>query len=255
MALRESTLLSRLDELDETLAKLRAGTSKHSRSAIDRFRLDASAARFHLRSGSHRPMLVSIVGGTGTGKSTLVNRLLGADITATNFRRTFTAGAVAIAKSADAIPLHWLGLDPVYPKAQELPVRGQPDSLLVVPMESELTARVTIIDTPDLDGDQPAHHAQADRAFRWSQAILFLVTPEKYQMTELVPYYRMAARYALPALFIMNKAEEQVVVDDYARVVAQFSGTDDSRKVFALPRDGSAYEPPAEMNVNALREA
>ena len=91
-------------------------------------------------------------------------------------------------------------------------------------MDSALTQRITSIDTPDLDGDQPLHHAQADRVFRWAQAILFLVTPEKYQMTELVPYYRMAARYGLPAIFVMNKAEEQIVVDDYARVIAKFSG-------------------------------
>src|SRR5439155_13932232 len=143
------------------------------------------------------------------------------------------------------------GLDPVVSKAQELPVRGQADLLVVVPLACDLIERVTLIDTPDLDGDQPQHHAQADRVFRWSQAILFLVTPEKYQMTELVPYYRMATRYGLPAMFVMNKAEEQIVVDDYSRVIAQFAGTDDTRKVFALPRDGSAYEPPAEMNINA----
>ena len=35
-------------------------------------------------------------------------------------------------------------------------------------------------------------------------------------MTELLPYYRLARRYAVPALFVMNKAEEQAVVDDYA---------------------------------------
>lgn len=255
MAFRESTLLSRLDELDQTLAQIRTNASGVALASIDRFRLDASAARFHLRSGSHRPMLVAIIGGTGTGKSTLLNRLIGADVTATSFRRTFTAGAVAVAKSAEALPAHWLGLDQILPKAQELPVRGQPDLLVVVPFESELMSRVTLIDTPDVDGDNTAHHAQADRAFRWSQAILFLVTPEKYQMTELVPYYRMAARYALPAMFVMNKAEEQVVADDYARVIGQFAGSDDARKVFALPRDGSAFEPSADMNISALREA
>jgi hypothetical protein len=254
MAFRESNLLALLDELDETLAQLRAGTSPGARPTIDRFRLDASAARFHLRFGMHRPMLVAVVGGTGTGKSTLVNRLVGADVTATSFRRTFTAGAVAVARSAEALPLHWLGLDPVYPKAQELPARGQADLLAVVPMEVPLTSRIALIDTPDLDGDQPQHHAQADRVFRWAQAILFLVTPEKYQMTELVPYYRMAARYELPALFVMNKAEEQIVVDDYARVIGKFVHRDVSQSIFALPRDGSAYEAPAAMSVDALRK-
>jgi len=243
-----------MQDLDAALAEIRGGASGGVVASIDRFRLDGSAARFHLKFGSHRPMLIAIVGGTGTGKSTLVNRLVGADVTATSFRRTFTAGAVAIAKSADAIPNHWLGLDPVIPNLQELPARGTPELLVVVPHPSPLTERVSLIDTPDLDGDQPLHHAQADRVFRWSQAILFLVTPEKYQMTELVPYYRMAARYQLPALFVMNKAEQQIVVDDYARIIEQFFG-DKSRRIFAIPRDGSSYETPGASNVDALREA
>ena len=274
MAIRESTLLHRLDELDEKLASMLSSASGAARSAIDRFRLDAAAARFHLRSPAHRPTLVAIVGGTGTGKSTLVNRLLGADITATSFRRTFTAGAVAIAKSSDAIPAHWLGLDPTFPEMQELPVRGQPDSLAVVTFDSPLTSQITLIDTPDLDGDNAAHHAQADRVFRWAQAILFLVTPEKYQMTELVPYYRMAdARYAVPSLFVMNKVEEEEVAKDYCRVVNRVSGVGyrvsgegldpkpetrhpkSDSTIFAIPRDGSGYEPASEVNLESLRGA
>ena len=36
-------------------------------------------------------------------------------------------------------------------------------------------------------------------------------------MTELLPYYRLAQRYALAALFAMNKCEETAVLEDYAR--------------------------------------
>ena len=53
---------------------------------------------------------------------------------------------------------------------------------------------ITLVDTTDVDGDEQSHHAQAERVFRWSQMILFVVTPEKYQMTELIPYYRLARR-------------------------------------------------------------
>src|SRR5439155_21415881 len=208
--------------------------------SLERFRADSAAARFHLRNLANRPTLVAILGGTGTGKSTLVNRLLRSEITATSFRRTFTAGPVAIAARPDAVPDGWLGLQHISPP--ELPARGQIDALAVVTLAGELTQEIVLIDTPDLDGDQPSHHAQADRVFRWAQAVVFLVTPEKYQMTELRPYYRLASRYALPAIFVMNKAEEQAVVDDYVNQLTE------GAPVFALARDDAGYEPPAHMN-------
>ncbi len=110
-----------------------------------------------------------------------------------------------------------------------------------------------MIDTPDLDGDQPQHHAEADRVFRWAEALLFLVTPEKYQMTELLPYYRLARRYALPALFVMNKCEEQPVLDDFRRQLEEREWGDPH--VFAIPRDDAAFEPPPGADLGALRNA
>jgi len=132
------------------------------------------------------------------------------------------------------------------------------DRLIIVPAEQELTKHVTLIDTPDLDGDQPLHHAQADRAFRWAQGVVFLVTPEKYQMTELLPYYRLAGRYAVPALFVMNKAEEPAVVSDYAtqlRAHAGVNGATSAVPVYSIPRDDAAYEPEPDLNLASLRRA
>jgi hypothetical protein len=145
------------------------------------------------------------------------------------------------------MPQRWLGIDHV--NTEQLPSRGQSDALSIAVMAHPITERVSIIDTPDLDGDQPAHHAQADRVFRWCDAVLFLVTPEKYQMTELQPYYRLALRYGIAAIHVMNKVEEQAVVDDYQRQL------EDASVVFAIPRDDAAYEAPAESRLDALRSA
>ena len=284
MALRLSVLDSRLAALEKELGglRLRAGSAA---SAVERWRADGAALRFHLSAPSG-PLIVAILGGTGTGKSTLVNRLLEADLSATSFRRTFTSGAVAIARQSNAIPAGWLGVAHHVAGIEELPARGQADSLIVVPDLNELTDRITLVDTPDLDGDQPLHHAQADRVFRWAQAVVFLVSPEKYQMTELIPYYRLARRYAVPALFVMNKAETGEMVEDYGRLVegSGFGGgggegargregeganverraanaedrTEEERVepvVFAIPRDDAGYEPLAQQNLLALREA
>src|SRR5271168_2825347 len=94
-----------LESLDAKVGALRVGLP-----AIDRWRGDAAAAMFHLRPRTLRPILLCVLGGTGTGKSTLVNRILEANLSAASFRRTFTSGAVAIARSIGDVAEGWLGL-------------------------------------------------------------------------------------------------------------------------------------------------
>jgi hypothetical protein len=236
-----------LESLDAKVGALRVGLP-----AIDRWRGDAAAAMFHLRTRPPRPMLLCVLGGTGTGKSTLVNRILEANLSAASFRRTFTAGPVAVAKSAGDVPENWMGLPRARVETGDLPARGQNDALLIIEAAHEILNHAVLVDTPDLDGDQPVHHTQAERAFRWAEGILFLVSPEKYQMTELLPYYRLARRYALPALFVMNKCETAEMLEDYRRLV---SADGDEVPVFAVPRDDAAFEPPAQINLGSLRQA
>jgi hypothetical protein len=257
---RLDKLDSRVERLDALLASTTPALSAQSRAAVQRWRADADALRFHLgRDAKSGPPVVVVLGGTGTGKSTIVNRLLGSDVTAASFRRTFTAGPVAIAGANDALPQKWLGVEHALVSADSLPARGQAGSLIVAAVPSALTEKLTLVDTPDLDGDQPAHHAQADRAFRWAEAVVFLVTPEKYQMTELLPYYRLARRYGVPSLYVMNKCEEQAVLEDYRGLLAREAGiapnSPDAARVFAVPRDDAGYEPPAEQNLSRLAEA
>lgn len=219
----------------------------------DRCMTDAAALLYHLNKSSDHPPLLAVIGGTGTGKSTLINRLLGADISSASFRRTFTAGPVAITADTGSIPSDWQPLPRVEAQPEDLPTRGRAAVLVVASRSSALTDQVTLIDTPDLDGDQPAHHAQADRIFRWADAIAFLTTPEKYQMTELLPYYRLARRYALPVFFVLNKAEESAVLEDFRRQLASRDWPD--ARLFAVPRDDAAYEPPAGASLDALRHS
>jgi hypothetical protein len=236
----------------ESLTSFAPQTGGSLRIAIDRWLADAAAARFHLGDSKPAgPMLLGIFGGTGTGKSTLVNRLLGQNLSAASFRRTFTSGPIAIAGRLADMPDNWLGVEHFPATAADFPLRGKPGSLLMAEAPTDLTARITLIATPDLDGDQPAHHAEADRVFRWVQAVLFLVTPEKYQMTELLPYYRLAQRYALPRCFVMNKADNQSAVDDYRTQLGETAGG----AVFVIARDDAGFEPVGDTNLAALQQA
>jgi hypothetical protein len=253
MVFRPEKVDSAVSRLDALVAGISPRTSAALHPAISRWRSDAAALRFHLeRRPNSGPILLAVLGGTGTGKSTIVNRILGQTISATSFRRTFTSGAVAVVAKAEDVPDHWLGVE--HEIAAALPVRGRVGALMVVPTDNDLLRHLTIVDTPDLDGDQPAHHAEADRAFRWADALLVLVTPEKYQMTELMPYYRLTERYGTPALFLMNKCEQQVVVDDYQKLLGS-QGIKGDGKIFVAPRDDAAFEPSPAQNLQSLRES
>lgn len=251
---RLDTSLGDLEAHVRRLASASPGGARRVAQALERFFVELAAARFHLRRGDGATAVVAIIGGTGTGKSTLLNRLLEANVSASSFRRTFTAGPVAVVGEAAALPPGWLRMEPQDLAADQLPARGSNDRLTVVHADHPILRRVILIDTPDLDGDQPAHHALADRAFRWARAVVFLVTPEKYQMTELPPYYRLSRRYGVPAVYVMNKADEAAVVEDYAAQLRSSHGVSDPA-VFCIPRDDAAFDPPREQGLDALRQA
>lgn len=210
---------------------------------------DLAALLHHLSRSPGQTPIVAILGGTGTGKSTLLNRLLGREISAASWRRTHTAGPIAVAAPDGAPPPGWLGVDhePLDPLA--LPARGRPSALGLVASDAPLLRRACVVDTPDLDGDRPDHHAQADAVFRWVDAIVLLVTPEKYQMPEAVPYWRLAERYGIGRLLVMNKCEQGEVLAD---CLARFEG---AGVVFAIPRDGSTFAVPAGADLGALGDA
>ena len=275
-----------LDRLDAAVSAVSAGLSSAARDPVDRWRGDVGALRFRLRNPATNRRVVNVVlGGTGTGKSTLVNRLVGATVTASSFRRTFTTGPVAVVGEPRDLPAGWLGVPHVANPTVGTPPRGKTGELVVVPsrptepsgsaagssagvttasrqpaaepLGSMGSAPSPLVDTPDLDGDQPTNHAQADRAFRWADRAVFVVTPEKYQMTELLPYYRLAARYGVPTVFVMNKTEDAAPPADFARQLADndWPGITVGGGVYVVPRNDSGYESPAAANLDALRAA
>lgn len=236
------------------LLALRDWAGRHT-AQIDRIASDLDALEFQLTDHCG-PILVCVIGGTGTGKSTLINRLAstqGVALTAASFRRTFTSGAVAIARSRDSIPDGWTGLPARVVSSTELPAKGEEDSLTIVEHRVDLTERVSLIDTPDIDGDQAAHHAVADRVFRWSEAVIALVSPEKYQMTELRPYLKIARRYALPLIIVMNKLDDRAVADDARRVLKDVIESSDVSRLFTIPRDDSTVSIDPSESIDALR--
>jgi len=162
MAVRREQLSSVLSRLQTLVDAPQSEGIGAVRGTLQRVSADIAATRFHLESPAGKPIL-AIFGGTGTGKSTLLNRLFAAELSAASFRRTFTSGPVAVVHAPQDVPESWLGIPHVVAAAAELPARGVTQTLVLVETDSPIADRSIIVDTPDLDGDQPLHHAEADR--------------------------------------------------------------------------------------------
>src|SRR3982751_1401873 len=124
-------------QMEEQIARVR-GTPAVGGELILRWRSDAKALLFHLRKGKHdQPALTVLLGGTGTGKSTMTNRLLEANVSAASFRQTFTSGPVAVARDEHAIAENWLGLEHRVIESSQLPARGEGGARAIVIHKNE----------------------------------------------------------------------------------------------------------------------
>ncbi len=111
--------------------------------------------------------VLALAGGTGVGKSSLLNALAGSKVSPAAARRPTTSEPVAWvprASRAELAPLlDWLAVKQVREHGDER-ARG-----------------VAILDLPDIDSTAPEHRARVDELLPRVDAVMWVTDPEKYQ--------------------------------------------------------------------------
>ena len=127
---------------------------------------DEAAQRLGFPSDAY---VVALVGGTGVGKSSLLNVLAGASVSPASVRRPTTATPVAWAPRSLRAELgalfRWL----------EVPADG------VREHDASGLDRVAILDLPDLDSIEPTHRARVEAILPRVDAVIWVTDPEKYR--------------------------------------------------------------------------
>ena len=162
--------------------------------------LDASEAESVRREAGQRlgfasdAAVVALVGGTGVGKSTLLNALAGASVSEASVRRPTTGSPVAWLPAGSRAEfddvLEWLAVDEV---------RTHDDGAL---------PSIAILDLPDLDSIAPDHRRRVETLLPRIDAVIWVTDPEKYQDAVLHDDF---LRRWLPRLdrqlVVLNKAD------------------------------------------------
>ncbi|HEX5594974.1 MAG TPA: ABC transporter [Micromonosporaceae bacterium] len=129
------------------------------------------------------PLLVAVGGSTGVGKSTLVNSLIRARVSASGVLRPTTRAPVLVCHPRD---LTWFRSGPLLPGLTRTSRPGKsPDTLHLVSAPA-IPPGLAFLDAPDIDSIVDANRALAAQLLAAADLWLFVTTPARY--ADAVPW-------------------------------------------------------------------
>jgi GTP-binding protein EngB required for normal cell division len=196
---RGSDLTDRLDGLEEAV---RSSRGRLPDDLVDEAAAVVERAGARLRiSGDHT--VVALAGATGSGKSSTFNAITGLDLSGVGVRRPTTSWTMACAWGEDdaAELLDWLGV----PKRHQV----RRDSLLDDPGTDADLAGLVLLDLPDHDSTEVAHHVEVDRLVRLADLMVWVLDPQKYADAAIHErYLRPLAGHRDIMLVTLNHVDE-----------------------------------------------
>ena len=167
------------------------------------------------RSRSPDYTVVGLFGATGSGKSSLINALVGDPIARTHVRRPTTSEALAAVWGPEGAVelLDWLGV-------RERVVRD-------APLDAR-ASRLILLDLPDFDSVEAGNRAIAEKLAAQVDALVWVVDPQKYADAVLhAQFITPHARHGAVTLIVLNQidllrpVEQQQVIASLREIVTR----------------------------------
>ncbi len=195
--------------LDDRIAALRTVTEAGA-GRIPSAIADEAQALLHQadarRSRSPEHTVVGVFGATGSGKSSLVNALVGDDVAVAHVRRPTTSQPLAVTWDASGAAelLDWLEVRERVERKAPLDKRA---------------SKLVLVDLPDVDSIEAGNRAIAERLAGQVDALIWVVDPQKYADDVLhAQFIAPHAKHAAVTLVVLNQID-LLSADDRTAVV------------------------------------
>jgi GTP-binding protein EngB required for normal cell division len=207
-------LTARLTRLEEALAvagdRIDPAVSAQVRQIDDQVRDRLALGVEHT--------VVALLGGTGSGKSSLFNAVAGFDFAQVGVRRPTTSRAAACVwgTHGDAL-LDWLEVDPDRRIERESALDGETEAPL---------RGLVLLDLPDHDSVDDRHRETVDRLLPMADLLVWVLDPQKYADDALHSgYLRRLVGHEGAMLVLLNQVDlvpadqQDALVADVARLI------------------------------------
>ncbi|MFC6153556.1 dynamin family protein [Nocardioides yefusunii] len=179
------------------------------------------------------PMLAVVGGSTGAGKSTLVNALVGKQVTTSGVLRPTTRSPVLVHHPDDA---HWFRQDRLLPDLERVDRSTDDPRALQLVGSYAIPQGLAILDAPDVDSVEEANRLLAAQLLAAADLWLFVTSAARYADQVPWEFLRHAAERSAAVAIVLDRTPDdalETVATHLARMMAS-RGLKDS-PLFTVP--------------------